>query len=74
MYAVHVRQCKHRFSVMIIMICRSQSMGIASVTGRIGNLIAPFTSLMVVISLYRTVVISYGLIAIDGQMANQISV
>ena len=40
---------------MIIVICRSQSMGIASFTGRIGNLIAPFTSLMVVASYYRDI-------------------
>jgi len=52
---------------MIIVICRSQSMGIASFTGRIGNLIAPFTSLMVVASHYRDIV---DLIASDAQITN----
>jgi len=49
--------------MMIIVICRSQSMGIASFAGRIGNLVAPFTSLMVVISYSRDVV---DLTAIDA--------
>ena len=42
-------------------------MGIASFTGRIGNLIAPFTSLMVVASHYRDIV---DLIASDAQITN----
>jgi len=33
--------------VIIIMMCRSQALGIALFAGRVGGLLAPFTSLMV---------------------------
>jgi len=35
--------------------CRSQAIGIASLTGRIGNMIAPFTDYVVGVFVYLTV-------------------